>query len=269
MITMTELIENGEREKATIEYEYDIEKVCKEYTEDNLYFYESGNRMGGLGGIIILYKNENYRILFIDEENELLFKTFPEALNMEEKLFLEGIDKYKSKKYEWYFTGFGGKLYIDRRILKQYKNEMKLLFERLEMPIKKNYPDEQILHAFWITLAKRVLNKNKINIDLYNCKSYDNDFFNTYKIDDVLMFSFAEPGAMGTPGGVEVVIKTKGDEIVRYYGTYVYEEDENIRKKIYSFIKPALISNNWDSLNMGMGNTLFIKKEYSKEFIEK
>ena len=124
MITMTELIENGEREKATIEYEYDIEKVCKEYTEDNL--YESGNRMGGLGGIIIIYKNENYRILFIDEENELLFKTFPEALNMEEKLFLEGIDKYKSKKYEWYFTGFGGKLYIDRRILKQYKMQYQM-----------------------------------------------------------------------------------------------------------------------------------------------
>ena len=164
MITLYDCEDNILKEKESIEYEYDLKKVCEEYTEDNLLFYQSGNRMGGLGGIIILYKDNKYRILYIDEENELLFKEFPIAMNMEMELFDRHYDlNYKNEKYEWYDTGFGGKLYVDRKIFDDFKNALYSFFEKAGEPIENNYPTEYIMYGYWLTIAKSVLNKKSKN----------------------------------------------------------------------------------------------------------
>lgn len=162
MITMTELIENLEKEIESVEYEYDLKEVCKEYNEEDLYYYESGNRMSGLGGIIILYKNNKYRVLRIDEEDELLYKTFPIAMNMEFELFKRDYDeKYQNEKYTWYFTGFGGKLFIDRRVFEDFKKVLYSFLDNVELPVENDYPNEQVLHSYWITFAKKVFNNKK------------------------------------------------------------------------------------------------------------
>ncbi len=150
MLTQYDLIDNLEKEQEYIESEYNIENICKEYSEPNLLFYETGNRMSGLGGILFLRKDNINRIIYIDEENDLLYKTFPIAMNLTYK------DNLDNNKYNYINTGFGGKLFIDKSIYNIFYNNIKSLQDKNNLGID-NTLNEQLVHAYWLTIARDML----------------------------------------------------------------------------------------------------------------
>lgn len=152
MLHMDDIIENLEKEQEHIEYEYDLNDICNEYNEDNLLLYETGNRMSGSGGVFFLRKNEKNRIIYVDESNDLLYKHFPIAMNLESKYEHD----YENEKYNHIFTGFGGKLYIDKKIYDDFYNKAKELSDKLNMPFENDTFNEHFIHGYWLTIAREM-----------------------------------------------------------------------------------------------------------------
>lgn len=152
MLHMDDIIENLEKEQEHIEYEYDLNDICNEYNEDNLLLYETGNRMSGSGGVFFLRKNEKNRIIYVDESNDLLYKHFPIAMNLESKYEHD----YENEKYNHIFTGFGGKLYIDKKIYDDFYNKAKELADKLNMPFENDTFNEHFIHGYWLTIAREM-----------------------------------------------------------------------------------------------------------------
>lgn len=147
---LDDMIKNLEKEQKIIEYDYNLDDICKEYNEDDLLLYETGNRMSGAGGIFFLRKDGKNRIIYVDEKDELLYKHFPIAMNLEYNFK----NDYENKKYNHIFTGFGGKLYIDKRIYDEYYKKVKELSDKLNAPYENNTFDEQFIHGYWLTIAR-------------------------------------------------------------------------------------------------------------------
>ena len=61
-----------------------------------------------------------------------------------------------------------------------------------------------------------------MKLDLYEDHKLTDKFFDEYKLDDVLLFSYAEVGANGRPGNVEAVVKINNNEICVYSGSYMW-----------------------------------------------
>lgn len=109
-------------------------------------------------------------------------------------------------------------------------------------------------------------------IDLYEDYELTNDFFTNYKIDDIIMFSYAEPGAQGFMGNIEAVTLMDNKEIGIFSGSYLYKNPNLTESKVMDFFTPLIDEferKKWTILNMGAGNVLFIKNEYSKLFKDK
>ena len=153
MLYLDEIIKNQEKEQESIDYEYELKDICEEYTEENLLLYETGNRMGGPGGIFFLRKNDKNRIIYVDEEDELLYEHFPIAMN----LYSKYESNYENDKYNYIFTGFGGKLYIDKKIYEEFYNKAKTMSDEYEMPFDNDTFDEHFIHGYWLTIAKNIL----------------------------------------------------------------------------------------------------------------
>ena len=150
MLSLDEIIQNIEKEQEYIEYEYDLKDICNEYSEDDLILYETGNRMGGPGGIFFLRKDGKNKIIFVDEEDDLLYKHFPIVMNLESKYETN----YENEKYNYIYTGFGGKLYIDKKIYNEYYKKVKELSDKYDMPYEYDTFDEHFIHSYWITVAR-------------------------------------------------------------------------------------------------------------------
>lgn len=149
---MNDIIKNLEKEQNHTEYEYNLNDICNEYNEDNLLLYETGNRMRGNGGIFFLRKDGKNKIIYVDEVNDLLYKHFPIAMNLESK----HDTNYENEKYNHIFTGFGGKLYIDKKIYNDYYNNAKELSNKLNIPFENNTLNEQFIHSYWLTIAREM-----------------------------------------------------------------------------------------------------------------
>ena len=152
MLNIDEIIKNLENEQEYIEYNYDLSDICKNYSEDNLLFYETGNRMSGPGGIFFLRKDGKNKIIFVDEKDDLLYKNFPIAMNLESKYD----NDYENEKYNYIYTGFGGKLYIDKSIYDNYYMNVKELSDNYNMPFENNTFNEHFIHGYWLTVARNM-----------------------------------------------------------------------------------------------------------------
>lgn len=112
----------------------------------------------------------------------------------------------------------------------------------------------------------------RLKINLFEDYELTDEFFDSYSLDDIIFFTYAEPGAMGKPGNIEVVVKLNENEIAVFSGSYLWGNPKLSEKKVMSCFDILNNFNNypeWIALNMGVGNTLFIKDSYSKEFIKK
>ena len=153
MLTLDKMKENLEKEVASIEYDADCKEICNNYSEENLFFYETGNRMGGEYGIFFFKKNGINRIVSLNETNEWLIKHFPIAMSLEYKSDVD----YKNEKYKYFFTGFGGKLYIDKRIYDDFYKKIKMLADKCKISFSEDNYHEVFIHTYWITIAKDIL----------------------------------------------------------------------------------------------------------------
>ena len=111
-----------------------------------------------------------------------------------------------------------------------------------------------------------------MNIDLKNEYELTDEFLNNHSLDDVVVFSFAEEGANGTPGNIEAVVKMNDKEIKLITGSYMWGNEKLSREKVYDFFNLDNWNPNnpdWDALNMGLGNCLFVRKEYASYFHDK
>jgi len=153
MITFDDMIKNLRKEQEHIDYEPNLKEICEKYSEDNLLFYETGNRMSGPGGLFLLRKDNISKIIYVDEEDELLYEHFPIAMNLDYKYDTD----YDNEKYNHVFTGFGGKLFIDKKIYDDFYNKADELVHKYEMMADDNYIDENFMHSYWITIANDIL----------------------------------------------------------------------------------------------------------------
>lgn len=111
-----------------------------------------------------------------------------------------------------------------------------------------------------------------MKINLFQDYELTDEFLGHYKLDDVLWFSYAEAGAMGIPGNIEAIVKTNEKEIDVYSGSYVMQKDTLTYEKVMKFFTPISNENErdkWVLLNMGLGNTLFVRNGYSEQFLNK
>ena len=115
MLSLDEIFQNMEKEQEYIEYEYDLKDICNEYSED-----------------------------------DLLYKHFPIVMNLESKYETN----YENEKYNYIYTGFGGKLYIDKKIYNEYYKKVKELSDKYDMPYEYDTFDEHFIHSYWITVAR-------------------------------------------------------------------------------------------------------------------
>lgn len=152
MLYLDDIIKNLEKEQEYIEYEYDLNDICNEYNESDLMLYETGNRMSGAGGVFFLRKDGKNKIIYIDEEDDLLYKYFPIAMNLESKYETD----YENEKYNHIFTGFGGKLYIDKKIYDDYYNKAKELSDKLNIQFENDNFNEHFIHGYWLTIAREM-----------------------------------------------------------------------------------------------------------------
>ena len=70
---MYDIVENMEKEQKIIEYDYDLNDICKKYKEEDLLLYETCNRMSGTGGIFFFRKDGKNKIIYL--KMILLMKT--------------------------------------------------------------------------------------------------------------------------------------------------------------------------------------------------
>lgn len=100
--------------------------------------------MSGTGGIFFLRKDGKNEIIYVDEKNELLFKNFPIAMNLE----YNHENDNENEKYSHIFFGFGGKLYIDKKIYEEYYKKAKKLSDKYNMPFENDTFDENFIHCY-------------------------------------------------------------------------------------------------------------------------
>ena len=125
---------------------------------------------------------------------------------------------------------------------------------------------------------------------MINFEKITKENINEIKYEDVVVFSFAEAGAMGRMGDVEIITK-KNNEIKAYTTNYVFgilEKETSINawekeQKILFEILPILKKINfntriirghghiedWAVFDMGMGNHLIVRDYLDKQILEK
>lgn len=108
--------------------------------------------MSGTGGVFFLRKDGKNKIIYVDEENDLLYKYFSIAMNLESKHEID----YENEKYYHIFTGFGGKLYVDKKIYDNYYKNAKELSDKYNMPFENDTFNEHFIYGYWLTIAREM-----------------------------------------------------------------------------------------------------------------
>ena len=114
---------------------------------------------------------------------------------------------------------------------------------------------------------------NKLENGSYKFVEITKENLNDITIDNIAFYSFAEGGACGEHGGVEIVLKNK-----KFYHTNHVERDE-IFKQLILKLKPLddvwfcvcwgeNIPEGFKFYNLGLGNYLIVRNEYVEQFEE-
>lgn len=109
-----------------------------------------------------------------------------------------------------------------------------------------------------------------------NIRDINESNYQAYTKLDIVAFSFAYEGAMGDAGSIYII--DKAGQIYRAY--YCWKEDGIAREHIKDIIPIfedlqfqmfgiEIDNENWQSVDLGFGNSLLIKKDISDEFNQK
>lgn len=89
--------------------------------------------------------------------------------------------------------------------------------------------------------------------------------------EDIVFFAYAEGGAMGWAGAIQIITKNK-DGIGLYFIDYTTFKDLTSIEKLFppvKWVETYTVGNkDWFMKSMGFGNHLFLRTEYSEEFNE-
>ena len=112
-----------------------------------------------------------------------------------------------------------------------------------------------------------------MKIDVFEDNKLTDEFLEKYSLEDVLLFSYAMPGAQGFQGNIEAIVKLNDNEIGIYSGSFMSDNSKLTMDKVadfFYFIKMndmnELNNTEWDYLYMGAGNYLFVRREYIEDF---
>jgi hypothetical protein len=100
--------------------------------------------------------------------------------------------------------------------------------------------------------------------------------YQAYTNLDIVAFSFARGGAMGDPGGIDIIDKAGQS----YYMNYCYGanaiKSEHVKDIIpvfndmgFSLLGSESNNDNWVSIYLGFGNSLFLIKDLYDAFMKK
>lgn len=95
--------------------------------------------------------------------------------------------------------------------------------------------------------------------------------FEMYMGIDAVAVSYAEGGAMGSPGGVEIVTRDGKWYTTNYaFGTMYWNQLLEVIPMLgeveFGFHEPDKCPDGWRPYDLGMGNHLFIKADISEQF---
>lgn len=97
--------------------------------------------------------------------------------------------------------------------------------------------------------------------------------YQDYKNLDIVAFSYAHGGAMGDPGGIEIVGRNGQLYYTNYFFGRNYIKKEHVKDiiPIYGKMKFGIVGcqtndENWVPIDLGFGNYLVIRSEISDDF---
>jgi hypothetical protein len=149
MLTTTDFLENFEKECESIHY-VEQSYVLEKYTEENLLFFESGNRMNE-NSIFLFHKDDQIELCIVEDFDSKLCDAFPMLL--ETDLISSKFDK----EYKFYETGFGGILYVKNAYYERFNNELTKIAKENKIDFYDGQPADTFVHGYWITAAKKVI----------------------------------------------------------------------------------------------------------------
>ena len=119
---------------------------------------------------------ENYELFILDKTNKEIkiskesdFKKIGDILfvreiikdNLDKSLYELNYNKLSESKqeilddkYNCIFTGFGGKLFIDKKIYEEFYKNAKELSDQYEMPFENDTFNEHFIYGYWLTIAR-------------------------------------------------------------------------------------------------------------------
>ena len=112
----------------------------------------------------------------------------------------------------------------------------------------------------------------------FTFKEVTKDNINEIKYEDIVIFTYANEGAQGCPGKIEII--TKKDNIINSYrlnyldGILSKSKSQKSRDKdneVLEKLIPRLYGKertSWKKILMGCGNFLYVRKEYGRIFEE-
>ncbi len=129
------------------------DKIRDKYTEQDIKFAEFSGRMGAFV-YLLFYKDGKYELCNFDDIHEDFSDTFPMTFSFSFN------DNTAKKKYIIYDCGFGCQLYVDKTLNKQFNDELIKESKKTGFDFVTDIPFETFRHGYWLSIAKKVLNKN-------------------------------------------------------------------------------------------------------------
>ena len=149
MVSLFDCEENLKNELENTK-EIKLNEVKDKYTESDLMFVLTGNRMSGDAFTMMFYKNNEIEICTAEEVNDDFVNLFPIT-------YSTNYNANKSNdKYEFYECGFGSILYVDKKINTKFYTELVRLAKINEVDFYNDLPNETFIYSYWITIAKNI-----------------------------------------------------------------------------------------------------------------
>ena len=149
MLTLSDYVKNLEKECESIQ---NVKQayVLEKYTEDNLLFLETGNRMNDTN-LFLFKKDDQIELCIIEDLDIKIYNAFPIVFD------IESLYNRSSKEYKFYETGFGGLLCVKNSCYEKFNNELIKLAKENEVEFYDNYPNDNFIHGYWISVAKKII----------------------------------------------------------------------------------------------------------------
>ena len=118
----------------------------------------------------------------------------------------------------------------------------------------------------------RVLPGNKVNFQDVEFDRITERTLSRITLEDIVFFAYAEGGAMGWAGTIQIVTKNKdglGLFFIDYRNFNDFKSIEKLfppLKKSFLFMSSETSDQDWTTAYMGFGNHLFVRKDYRERF---